>query len=125
MWAKSFRESYCEALGCPVEDFQRRVFWRCLYRRSLPLSVLVYWLKPKHFDLDLQTIRQLGVCRSTQEFRAELEAFRYEYQMQGGILRQLRVRVSGKRLMGLLREVLEATDQPVRSRQTARADAKG
>jgi hypothetical protein len=44
------------------------------------------------------------VCRSPQEFRGELESFRYEYRMRGGLARQLRVRVSGKRRMDLLRE---------------------
>ena len=113
MWAKSFRENYCERFGCPLEAFENRVFWRCLYRRSLPLSLVVHLTNRRHFELDMQTIRQLGVCRSTQEFRAELESFRYDYRMRGSLLRQLRVRVSGKRLMALLREVLEATEQPV------------
>jgi hypothetical protein len=113
MWAKSFRENYCERFGCPLEDFENRVFWRCLYRRSLPLSLVVYLTHRKHFELDLQTIRQLGVCRGTQEFRSELESFRYDYRMRGGLLRRLRVRVSGKRLMALLREILAATEQPV------------
>jgi hypothetical protein len=113
MWAKSFRENYCERFGCPLEDFENRVFWRSLYRRSLPLSLVVHLTNRRHFELDLQTIRQLGVCRGTQEFRAELESFRYDYRMRGGLLRRLRVRVSGKRLMALLREVLAATEQPV------------
>jgi hypothetical protein len=113
MWAKSFRENYCERFGCPLEDFENRVFWRSLYRRSLPLSLVVHLTNRRHFELDLQTIRQLGVCRGTQEFRAELESFRYDYRMRGGVLRRLRVRVSGKRLMALLREVLAATEQPV------------
>jgi hypothetical protein len=125
MWPKSFREIYCERFGCPSEDFERRVFWRCLYRRSLPLSLLVHWLNRKHFELDLQTIRQLGVCRSTQEFRSELESFRYEYQMRGGFLRQFRVRVSGKRLTGLLHQVLRGAEESSRLRQAAPAGLKG
>jgi hypothetical protein len=111
MWPKTFRESFCERFDCPPERFEMRVFWRCLYRRSLPLSWLVYLFRRDHFNLDLQTIRQLGVCRSSREFRDELEAFRYEYQMRGGILRQLRVRISGKRLISLLRQVIPPSRQ--------------
>jgi hypothetical protein len=111
MWPKTFRESYCERFGCPAEAFENRVFWRCLYRRSLPLAWLVHLLNRPHFELDRQTIRQLGVTRSPQEFRSELEAFRYEYRMRGGFLRQLRVRVSGKRLVALLREVCPPVGQ--------------
>jgi len=105
MWQKTFRESFCERFGCPPEEYEKRVFWKCLYRRSLPLAVLVHMFKRPFFNLDLQTIRQIGFARNTQEFRTELENFRYDYRMQGGLLRLLRVRVSGKRLMALLRSV--------------------
>ncbi len=107
MWPKTFRESFCDRTGCPSEAFESRVFWRCLYRRSLLLSVIIYACNRSYFAPDFQTIRQLGVARSLDEFRAELEAFRYEYRMRGGLFRSLRVRVSGKRLMGLLREVTQ------------------
>ena len=112
MWPKTFRESFCERFKCPAEDFERRIFWRCLYRRSLPIAALVYLFRRGYFDLDFQTIRQLGVARSSEEFRVELETFRYEYRMRGGVLRGLRVRVSGKRLSELLREVIPAGDRP-------------
>ena len=113
MWQKTFRESFCERIGCPLEQYEKRVFWRCLYRRSLPLAVPVYLLKQRFFTLDLQTIRQLGFARSTLEFRTELENFRYDYRMQGGLLRFFRVRISGKRVMSLLRSVAPAhTEAP-------------
>jgi len=112
MWQKTFRESFCERIGCPADQYEKRVFWRCLYRRSLPLALPVYFFKSQFFTLDLQTIRQLGFARSTVEFRTELENFRYDYRMQGGLLRFLRVRVSGKRLMSLLRTVGPVHEQP-------------
>jgi hypothetical protein len=105
MWPKTFRESFCERFGCAPDAFESRVFWRCLYRRSLPLAMLVYAVKRSYFALDFQTIRQLAVVRTDQEFRAELEAFRYEYRMRGRLFQGLRVRISGKRLIALLREV--------------------
>jgi len=113
MWPKTFREAFCERFNCPAEEFERRVFWRCLHRRSLPLAWLVYVLRRQYFALDFQTIRQLAVSRSPQEFRGELESFRYEYQMRGGVLRDLRVRISGKRLISLLREVGQTSSQLV------------
>ncbi len=122
MWPKTFREMFCERWGCSADAFERRVFWQCLHRRSLPLAALVYAFHRKYFELDLQTIRQLGVSRSPQEFRAELESFRYEYRSRGGFLRQIRVRVSGKRLITLLREVAPTTDQ--RPRREALVTAK-
>jgi hypothetical protein len=123
MWPKNFRDSFCERFNCPPEAYEKRVFWRCLYRRSLPLAAVVYALKPKFFELDFQTIRQLGVTRSSQEFRAELETFRYEYRMNGGFLRQLRLRISGKRMIALLRDVAPPRgDTPQPHPEPARAD---
>jgi len=121
MWPKTFRESFCERFGCPPENYEKQVFWRCLYRRSLPLAWLIYLVRRKHFDLDLQTIRQLGVCRSPQEFRAELESFRYEYRSRGGMLRQIRVRVSGKRLIGLLLELGQPLEPAAAHEKLARS----
>ena len=108
-WANSFREAFCQRFACPAEEFEKRVLWRGLYRRSLPLSALVYSWNPRYFDLDVRTIRQLGLTRSSEEFRAEIDSFRFESRMQRGFLkRTLRLRISGKRLMQLLDEVSPA-----------------
>ena len=105
IWAKNFRDSFFERFACPSEKFEKRVFWRALYRCSLPLAVLVYVLYRRYFDMDFQVIRQLGVAISADEFYSELDSYRSEYRMQRGFLRNtLRVRVSGKRLMRILEE---------------------
>jgi hypothetical protein len=110
-WANSFREAFCQRFACSPEEFEKRVLWRALYRRSLPLSALVYSWNQRFFDLDLRTIRQLGLARSSEEFRAEIESFRFESRMQRGFLkRTLRLRISGKRLMQLLEEVAPARE---------------
>jgi hypothetical protein len=110
-WVKSFREAFCERFACPPEEFEKRVLRRALYRRSRPLSALLYSWNPRFFDLDLRTIRQLGLARSSEEFRAEIDSFRFESRMQRGFLkRTLRLRISGKRLMRLLEEVAPARE---------------
>ena len=103
MWPKSFRELFCETHGCPPEAFESRVFWRCLHRRSLPVSALLYRVKPSLFEADFRTIRQLGVAKSFEEFGQEVNSFRSDNRRHGGLLRRtLRVRVSGRRLMKLV-----------------------
>jgi hypothetical protein len=42
MWPKTFRESVCERFGYSPEMYESRVFWRYLYRRSLPLAWIIY-----------------------------------------------------------------------------------
>ena len=105
-WASNFREAFCRRFQCPQEEFEKRVFWRSLYRRSLPLAWALFAIRRRYFELDFRTIRQLGICRNAAEFRSELDSYRMEYRMERGFLRNtLRVRVSGKRLMALLGEV--------------------
>jgi hypothetical protein len=103
MWPKSFQEAFCDRFACSPGAYERRVFWQSIHRRSLPIALLIFVLFRRYFDLDMQTIRQLGVSRSAEEFRGEIESFRYEYRMRGGFFREtLGVRISGKRLMALL-----------------------
>ena len=116
MWPKTFREKFCDRFGCPPEAFERRVFWRCLHRRTLPLALIVYLIHRQHFAHDLQTIRQAGLCRSPEEFRSELEAFHYESRMRGGLLRNLKVRLSGRRLMDLGRQLEQPLAQTLPQR---------
>jgi hypothetical protein len=106
MWPTTFQEQFCQRVGCLPDAYGRKVFWRCLHRRSLPLAALIHLLNRNFFELDFATIRQLGLARSFAEYRAEVDSFRYECGMRGGFLRRtLRVRVSGGRLMALLLSV--------------------
>jgi len=106
MWAKSFRERFCEHTGCASDQFEQRVLRRALHRRSLPLALLIRALHPEYFDFELRTLRYLGNSESTSEFRAELDSYRSEYRRKGGILRNaFAVRLSGRRLMVILAQL--------------------
>ena len=106
MWAKCFREAFCERTGCSPDQFEQRVLRRGLHRRSLPFALLIRALRPDYYDLEFRTLRYLGDCESTSEFRAELDYYRSEYRSKGGILRKvLAVRLSGRRLMGIVMQL--------------------
>ncbi len=110
-WTKTFREAFCARFACAAENYERRVFWRALHRRCLPLAALIYALAPRYFELDLQAIRQLGLATSSAEFRAEIDSFRSDYRMSRHWLKNsLRLRISGKRLMGILTDVSPALE---------------
>jgi hypothetical protein len=105
--AGRFSSAYCAKHRCPVEAFESRVFWRCLYRHALPVAGLIRLFRPDYFTDDLRTIRQLGQVRNAAEFRQEVDAFGYLNRRHGGWdRRRLRIRVSGKRLMSLMSDVL-------------------
>ncbi len=97
-WTKTFREAFCARFACAAENYERRVFWRALHRRCLPLAALIYALAPRYFELDLQAIRQLGLATSSAEFRAEIDSFRSDYRMSRHWLKnsqRLRIRARG------------------------------
>ena len=104
-WTKSFREAYLDRFQCGADAFEKDLLRRGLHRRALPVAILLRALAPRFFDMELRTIRYLGNARSSEEFRAELDAYRSEYRRHGGILRNLlTVRLSGSRLIGILME---------------------
>ena len=103
---EDFLTTFCRRFNCPVESFERKVFWRCLYPQAFPVAWLILLLRSEYFANDLQTIRQLGIVRTREEMHAELDALAYLNRQQGGTLRNsCKVRVSGRRLLRLYDEV--------------------
>ena len=104
--ARKFSEVFCKIYGCDRGNFEKEMFWRCVYRISLPLSALVFWLKPKYFNPEFALIRQLGVCQSTREFRSEVKTYQYETHTRGGFLRDsCKVRLSSQLLKAQERKI--------------------
>ncbi len=88
------------------EEFENEILRRGLHRRTRLIAWAIRAVQPKFLDLEMRTIRYLGNARSSEEFRAELDAYRSEYRNHGGLLRNtLGVRLSGSRLMLILNEV--------------------
>jgi hypothetical protein len=113
MWSKNFRDAFCERYGYSSESYEKRVFWRCLHRRSLPIALVVYAVHRAYFALDFRLIRQLGSAQNLREFQGEIEGFRYDYRMEGRLLRKVfRLRLSGRRLMNLLGRVFPERMRP-------------
>lgn len=76
----------------------------------MPMAALIYRVNRDFFSEDFRAIRQLGLSRSPEEFRQEVEAFRYLNRTRAGILRgRLKIRVSGHRLVRLSQEMFPRT----------------
>jgi hypothetical protein len=104
---RTFRKAFCEKYGCPEEAFEKRIFWQCLYRRSILLTWLIYIFSPKYFWWDFQAIRSLGSAQSEQEFLHAINRLWGLTQKGGSPLRNFfRVRLSGNKLIALRDEVL-------------------
>ncbi len=106
---ENFRDVFCRVFDCAPASFERRVFWRCLYPHAAPLAWFILLVRPQFFRNDFKTIRQLGILRTREEIRIELDSLCYANKQGGGTLRNVfRIRVSGKRLMRLHAELLSS-----------------
>lgn len=103
----TFKEAYCAAYRCSPEKFDHRVFWKCVHRRALPLTVVIWAVERRVFQPDLEVIRALGAASSDVELRSVMEEFDNRCMVERSIRRTVfRMRVSGGRLMPLFRALL-------------------
>lgn len=110
LWPKGFKEAFCERYRCSPEMYERRVFWRSLYRHAVPLAALIYWLKPEFFKEDFDLIRELDRMNNPEIFRSELNFF-YGRNMRdrNWIRRTFYIRLSAKRILKLKNELFRSS----------------
>ncbi len=101
-WPKTFKEAFCERYHCPSDQYLRRAFRKCLYRRAVLLAPIIMAVSPAFFQVDMDVIERIGSARSWRELHAELKAFSINSRLRTRPLRsQFRLRVSGNRICKL------------------------
>ncbi len=96
---RCLQEIFCENFKCPVDKYEERLFWMCLRPNVIPLARIIWILHRNFFFNDIEMLRQLGRTSNTRELRYEIESFRHSNPPRGFIRRDLKVRVSGRRLL--------------------------
>lgn len=102
---KSLREIYRTVHACAETDVTRRLFWRSLPRRALPLAPFVLLLRPRYFAGDREMIESLTATKSVTDFNEELRYF-VRRRRSGWWRRTLGLRVSASRLAAIAAEYL-------------------
>jgi len=109
-WNATFRELFCEKVGCPPERFEEEVFWRTLHLHSIPLAKVIFQRNPEFFKEDFDFIREVGTVRDPGTFTNELNRFHGRNVREKNFLRRsASIRVSAKRLIALKNRVLDLT----------------
>lgn len=106
----TFRERFCAEHSCPLDQFDRRVFWLCLYPQARPLAWLILLLNYDYFTADRQLIAGAGDAVSMRRVRDEVRDFFWSSDNQGWWRRTANVRVSGQRLRNLASQYLPEKD---------------
>jgi len=102
----SLQQRFCDATKCNSEDFRQKFFWKTVFRRSFPLSILIYWINRGYFSRELQLIENLANCTRFEQFIAQVDYYRNEPDQRSAILQWLSVRISSRRLIRLGRRFL-------------------
>jgi hypothetical protein len=101
-----FRELFCTRFKCSDEEYEEKLFWKCVYRHALPLVAVLFRSKPARFREDFDLIREVGHAKCRAEVIGELNRFYGRNVRDRSWLRKLLlIRISGKRLLKIQRQV--------------------
>lgn len=91
-------EAYALTTGVPEVRFARRLFWRCLHRRALPWVPLLATVRPGYFQVEAQLLAQVGRARNLAAVDEEIRIFHHQDVSHRWLRRQLKLRLSTRRL---------------------------
>src|ERR1700690_4679924 len=109
---KTFEEKYCEANHCSPDEFQRKIFWKCLHRHALPFVPFLLLFNPQYFAADFELIREVRRAVKMNQVWEEVREYFLSPKHYGWFRRKANIRLSARRLISLAREYLPMTGSP-------------
>lgn len=105
-----FRSAFARTFSRSPESFEREVFVRCVPPWYRPVAwAIIRWV-PAWFSQDWQVLQDVARATSLEEVRVLSGDFRGGIRHRRSLIRdRIGFRVSGRRLMGLARQVLAAS----------------
>ncbi len=95
---RELRSLFCERFRCDPADFEKRVFWKCLYPHAKVIAPLIRLVSPGLFERDYHFIRGFGNAKDWKDAKSEILALRYEDRFHPRFLRNaLRIRISRRK----------------------------
>ncbi len=103
----TLREAYAAVYDCRPEEFEHRVFWRCLYPHAGVPACWMWAVERDFFRTDLEAVRALGEARSGADLERAIDDLENHALVERSLRRgTLRIRLSPSRLGRLLRPLL-------------------
>lgn len=101
-----FRTAYCKVYDCPVKEFEPRVLRQTLFWHARLLRSLVRPVRPESFYAEYLLIKQAGDKILISDVQLDVDFYQHKY-VNGFTMREsFKARVSGRRLVGLARRVI-------------------
>ena len=105
----NFCELYCDRFQCSPMEFDDDVFWRCLHPRARLWAHLIRMVNRNYFATDIELIESVGDLTDLDQMDSEVMLFRYHRPAKGFWRGKMRVRISGRRLLGLAKDLFTKT----------------
>jgi hypothetical protein len=109
----TFKDAYCAVHRCAPERFEQHVFWKCVFRQTLPLVWVFYLTKRDLFHPDVEAIESIGAASSLSELQLLIDEFENRHLVERSLRRRiLRVRMSSFRLDRTFRSLAASLRPP-------------
>ena len=106
-----FRQLFSQKSGTAAEHFERKLFYKCLFRHALPFAWVLERLSPNFFREDFEMLRDVATARNTDEVICELNRFYGRNARDKSFLRPLfYLRISGKRVLRIYRSLTRESE---------------
>jgi hypothetical protein len=110
MKPRTFAEIYCEREGLAPGEWPGVLFRRTLYPHARVLARIIRLVNRRHFLADHEFVEDVGHLRNLSDFTLVLGSY-LEHPSNWGLLRRrLRVRVSARRMLAIVRTVFATPD---------------
>jgi hypothetical protein len=109
----TLREAYAAVYHCAPEAFERRVFWKGLYRHAWLPAHWMWWFEREFFRPDLEAVRAIGNARNEPDLQRAIDDLENHGLVERSIRRgRLMIRLSPNRLIYLLQPLLPLLHPP-------------
>lgn len=108
MKGPAFRTLYCQRMGIGEDQFPQHLLVRALYPHARPLAGLLARFGRQHFQADYEFIEDVGHLVGLNGFSDAAQNYVDHFSNRGFTRRVLRLRVSVRRMLDLVRPVLPA-----------------
>ncbi|HVZ64932.1 MAG TPA: hypothetical protein VG936_10200 [Lacunisphaera sp.] len=105
MKGPTFSELYCARERIAPSDAPERLFRAGLYPHARLFVRLIRLLRRRHFLADHEFIEDVGYLRSLEDFSLALGCYIEHPDNRGFLRRRLRLRVSARRVLRIVRSV--------------------
>lgn len=107
-----FRQLFSQKWGMSADQFERKLFTKCLFRHAVPFAWLLQKWNPDFFREDFDMLRDVANARNTDEVLGEVNRFFGRNARDKNFLRTtFYLRISGKRLLRVYRSLTREAEE--------------